>query len=137
MEILTPTEACLESSSDLTISTTEDIDIVRHRTCTCVCSPTNPIGSSCEMCAIDVRSPRKYHVDNTRRKVCDGASCAFIGLFGCVGHQARHLDGTSTCAAGRRQTPERSVRPIMQTSIASEYPRVRRRVLDRVMSLDR
>lgn len=31
MEILTPTEACLESSSDLTISTTEDIDIVRKR----------------------------------------------------------------------------------------------------------
>jgi len=55
------------------------------------------------MCALDVRSPRKYHVDNTRRKVCDGASCAFIGLFGCVGC-IRHLDGTSTCAAenGRR-----------------------------------
>jgi hypothetical protein len=77
MEILTPTEACLESSSDLTIATTEDIDIEHVHVFARLCSPTNPIGSSCEMCALDVRSPRKYHVDNTRRKVCDGASCAF------------------------------------------------------------
>lgn len=103
MEILTPTEACLESSSDLTIATTEDIDIEHVHVFARLCSPTNPIGSSCEMCALDVRSPRKYHVDNTRRKVCDGASCAFIGLFGCVGHQALgrdvHLCGGETADA--------------------------------------
>ena len=134
MEILTPTEACLESSSDLTIATTEDIDIEHVHVFARLCSPTNPIGSSCEMSA---------RLENTMLTIRDGR-CAtvppvrFIGLFGCVGHQA--LGWTSTCSAGRRQTrpetrPERSVRRIMQTSVASEYPRVRRRVLDRVMSL--
>jgi hypothetical protein len=137
MEILTPTEACLESSSDLTIATTEDIDIEHVHV-----FARRPIRSEVLVRCVRSTSAR---LENTMLTIRDGR-CAtvppvrFIGLFGCVGHQA--LGWTSTCAAGRRQTrpetrPERSVRPIMQTSIASEYPRVRRRVLDRVMSLRR
>jgi hypothetical protein len=137
MEILTPTEACLESSSDLTIATTEDIDIEHVHV-----FARRPIRSEVLVRCVRSTSAR---LENTMLTIRDGR-CATVPpvlSLGCsVVSGIRHLDGTSTCAAGRRQTrpetrPERSVRPIMQTSIASEYPRVRRRVLDRVMSLRR
>ena len=139
MEILTPTEACLESSSDLTIATTDDIDIEHVHV-----FARRPIRSEVLVRCVRSTSAR---LENTMLTIRDGR-CATVPpvlSLGCSvvsGSGIRHLDGTSTCAAGRRQTrpetrPERSVRPIMQTSIASEYPRVRRRVLDRVMSLRR
>lgn len=137
MEILTPTEACLESSSDLTIATTEDIDIEHVHV-----FARRPIRSEIIVRCVRSASAR---LENTMLTIRDGR-CATVPpvlSLGCsVVSGIRHLDGTSTCAAGRRQTrpetrPERSVRRIMQTSVASEYPRVRRRVLDRVMSLRR
>ena len=74
------------------------------------------------MCAIDVRSPRKNHVDNTRRRVRDG------GLL-CFHWAVRLCRSSGTCGTGRPpvrrgdgRRPSGASEPIMQTSIASEYP---------------
>ena len=136
MEILTPTEASLESSSAYNHRNYwEDIDTEHVHA-----FARRPIRSEILVRCVRSTSAR---LENTMWTIRDGgcATVAPVLSLGCsVVSVIRHLrDGTSTCAAGRRQTrsetrPERSVRPIMQTSVASEYPRVRRRVLDRVMS---
>jgi hypothetical protein len=109
MEILTPTEACLESSSDLTIATTEDIDIEHVHV-----FARRPIRSEVLVRCVRSTSAR---LENTMLTIRDGR-CATVPpvlSLGCsVVSGIRHLDGTSTCAAGRRQTrpetrPERSV----------------------------
>ena len=100
MEILTPTEACLESSSDLTIATTEDIDIEHVHV-----FARRPIRSEVLVRCVRSTSAR---LENTMLTIRDGR-CAtvppvrFIGLFGCVGHQALgrdvHLCGGETADA--------------------------------------
>jgi len=99
MEILTPTEACLESSSDLTIATTEDIDIEHVHV-----FARRPIRSEVLVRCVRSTSAR---LENTMLTIRDGR-CATVPpvlSLGCsVVSGIRHLDGTSTCAAenGRR-----------------------------------
>jgi len=99
MEILTPTEACLESSSDLTIATTEDIDIEHVHV-----FARRPIRSEVLVRCVRSTSAR---LENTMLTIRDGR-CATVPpvlSLGCsVVSGIRHFDGTSTCAAGRRQT---------------------------------
>jgi len=112
MEILTPTEACLESSSDLTIATTDDIDIEHVHV-----FARRPIRSEVLVRCVrfDVRST-STRLENTMLTIRDGR-CAtvppvrFIGLFGCVGlgHQALGRDvllcGGETADASSRRGP--------------------------------
>jgi hypothetical protein len=108
MEILTPTEACLESSSDLTIATTDDIDIEHVHV-----FARRPIRSEVLVRCVRSTSTR---LENTMLTIRDGR-CAtvppvrFIGLFGCVGlgHQALGRDvllcGGETADASSRRGP--------------------------------
>jgi len=89
MKILTPTEACLESSSDLTIATTEDIDIEHVHV-----FARRPIRSEVLVRCVRSTSAR---LENTMLTIRDGR-CATVPpvlSLGCsVVSGIRHLDGT-------------------------------------------
>ena len=107
MEILTPTEASLESSSAYNHRNYwEDIDTEHVHA-----FARRPIRSEILVRCVRSTSAR---LENTMWTIRDGgcATVAPVLSLGCsVVSVIRHLrDGTSTCAAGRRQTPERSVR---------------------------